>query len=89
MQPLVVVELKEGLAAVSLEGVDEFLGDGDCAGDELLHAAGLQGGAVAHVVVSDEVVDTHGRVAVGHVETTAWGTRNHRTCRQRYLLNMM
>jgi len=84
VQPPLVVGGQDGVGAPPLEAADEGLQAAGRAGDELVAAERLQAAAVPRVVLLDQVVDAHRRVAVGHVEATAWsGTTCSRHVEQR------
>lgn len=73
MKPPLVVSRQDGICASLLEASDQRLQAADGASDQLGAAERLQAAAVFQVVLLDEVVDAHGRVAVGHVESTPCG----------------
>lgn len=73
VKPPPVVSRQDGVCASSLEAADQRLQAADGASDQLGAAERRQAAAALQVVLLDEVVDARGRVAVGHIESTACG----------------
>lgn len=81
MKPPVVVEGQDGVRTSLLEAADEVFQAGNGSSDELGAAERLQAAAVHSVVVLDQVIDAHCRVAVSYVKTTA--CREHNKIKQK------
>lgn len=73
MKPPLVVSGQDGVCASVLEASDQRLQAAEGASDQLGAAERLQAAAVLQVVLLDQVVDAHGRVAVSHIESTPCG----------------
>lgn len=95
MKPPLVVSRQDGICASLLEASYQRFQAADGASDELSAAERLQAAAVLLVVLLDQVVDAHGWVAVGHIESAPcgwgdgldWFLRSHfNNCRSLFLL---
>ena len=71
MKPPVVVHVQDGIRSSLLEAVDEVFQTGNGSSDELRAAERLQAAVIHPVVVLDQVIDAHCRVAVSYVKPTS------------------
>lgn len=73
VEPSPVVRGQDGVRPPLLEAADQRLQAAEGASHELGTAERLQAAPMLPVVLLDQVVDAHGRVAVSHVEATPCG----------------
>lgn len=72
MHPVFIIEGQNAVGPLVLKPVNQFLQHGHGPGYETVGSQGLQACLVLLVVFFDEVIDTYGRITVGHIESTAW-----------------
>lgn len=73
MEPPLVVSRQHRLGPSLLEAADQRVQAADGASDELGTAERRQAALMLPVVLLDEVIDAHSRVAVRHIESTPCG----------------